>query len=129
MRRAARLTAPPRCYERGAMKPSLRIAALAAALVACAAPHGEGPRPARAFPYSRAASTDAAGFYDEPVGLCDDYPEETTTTAKIQRDLAAVAATGARVLRFGMGWDGIEERRDHYDFRFWDEIIETAERL
>ncbi|MFT3765872.1 MAG: cellulase family glycosylhydrolase [Minicystis sp.] len=105
------------------------LAALAVTLAACASPRSNDARQTRAFPYSRAAGTDAAGFYDEPVGLCDDYPEETTTSAKIQRDFAAVAATGARVLRFGMGWDGIEERSGHYDFRFWDEIIGTAERL
>ncbi|APR88107.1 hypothetical protein A7982_13456 [Minicystis rosea] len=105
------------------------IATLAAALAASVSAHAGDARTTSTFPYSRAASTDADGFYDEPVGLCDDYPEETTTSAKIQRDFAAVAATGARVLRFGMGWDGIEDRPGHYDFHLWDEVIGTAERL
>src|SRR4051812_26301016 len=106
------------------MKRFLLAGVAGVTLAACASPH-----PERAFPYSRATGTDARGFYDEPTGLCDDYPEETTTSAKIQRDFAAVAATGARVFRFGMGWDGIEEAPGRYDFRYWDEVISTAERL
>jgi hypothetical protein len=110
------------------MKRLSRLAAVAAVLAAAAACRVDAAPSARAFPFSRAAQTDAEGFYDAPAGLCDDYPEETTTPAKIQRDFAALTETGSRVFRFGVGWDGIEEQEGRYDFRFWDEIIDTAQK-
>jgi hypothetical protein len=82
----------------------------------------------RRFLHSRAAGTDAEGFYHQPAGLCEDYPEETTTSEKIQRDFAVLRETGSKLLRFGIGWDGIEEAPGDYNWRFWDEIIATAER-
>ena len=80
------------------------------------------------FLHSRAAQTDKDGFYHQPAGLCEDYPDETTTSAKIQRDFAVLRETGTKLLRFGIGWDGIEEAPDEYNWRFWDEIVEAAER-
>src|SRR5581483_2706612 len=29
-------------------------------------------------------------------------------------------------LRLGVGWDGIETSPEHYDFHFWDRIVEAA---
>ena len=37
--------------------------------------------PLRHFPWSRATSTDAEGYYHQPAGLSDDFPEGTTTLA------------------------------------------------
>ena len=82
----------------------------------------------RRFVHSRAAQTDAQGFYHQPAGLCEDYPEETTTSEKIQKDFAVLRETGTKLLRFGIGWDGIEETPGEYNWRFWDEIVDTAER-
>jgi polysaccharide biosynthesis protein PslG len=97
------------------------IAALLA-LLFCATAIAAPPLP------SRAKQQDDQGFYFQPAGLCDDYPEETTTSTKIQRDFEVLRQTGSKLLRFGIGWDGIEEEPGQYNWRFWDEIVETAER-
>lgn len=84
--------------------------------------------PLHRFVWSRAAQQDAEGFYFQPAGLCDDYPEETTTSARIREDFDVIAATGATLFRFGIGWDAIEEAPDQYDYRFWDELVDIAAR-
>jgi len=93
---------------------------------------GEGPAgrllPLNRFRYSRSAETDAQGFYYQPAGLADDYPEETTTSAKIQRDISAIVETGSKVYRFAFGWDSIEEKPGEYNFLFWDEVVDRAAR-
>src|SRR4051812_16960936 len=53
-----------------------------------------------------------------PLGLCEDYPEETRSLAEARRDFAVLAAAHVNVLRVSMGWDGLEPSRDHYDFGF-----------
>ncbi|MBA2431885.1 MAG: cellulase family glycosylhydrolase [Chthoniobacterales bacterium] len=115
------------------MRSSRRIAATAAALLlfVADAPGREPAQPqqqASRFPFSRAAQQDQDGFYYQPAGLCEDYPEESTTSEKIQRDFAVLRETGAKLLRFGIGWDGIEEAPGEYNWRYWDEIVTTAER-
>ena len=82
----------------------------------------------RRFAFSRAAQQDAAGFYLQPAGLCEDYPEETTTSEKIAGDFDVLRGTGAKLLRFGVGWDGIETEPGVYEWRMLDEIVATAER-
>src|SRR6185437_6455951 len=64
--------------------------------------------PLRHFNWSRATGTDAEGYYHQPAGLSDDFPEGTTAQ-KIERDLTTAAETGAEVFRFGMAWDHIEK--------------------
>jgi len=77
---------------------------LCAMLVAC-------PRPtpqANELP-SRARDTDAEGYYDQPAGLADDFPEEMTGPAdKVRRVFTTARAAGSAYLRFGIGWDGVE---------------------
>ena len=122
--------------SRGAVHPrrGLWLVAAAVARLAFAAAPGSFAREEqsspeiRRFVHSRATHTDSDGFYHQPAGLCEDYPEETTTSEKIQKDFAVLRETGTKLLRFGIGWDGIEERAGEYNWRFWDEIVETAER-
>jgi hypothetical protein len=80
------------------------------------------------FTFSRATGTDAEGYYHQPAGLSDDFPEETTTAEKIERDFAAARDTGSAIFRFGMGWGSIEGDPGQYDFRLWDQVLGTAER-
>lgn len=84
--------------------------------------------PLRRFRYSRAAQQDAQGFYYQPTGLADDYPEETTTPAKIARDFEAMSAAGVKVFRFAFGWDSIEPEPGEHDFLFWDQVVAAAKR-
>ena len=82
----------------------------------------------RRFTFSRAAQQDGDGFYYQPAGLCEDYPEETTTSEKIAADFDVLRRTGTKLLRFGVGWDGIEQAPGRYDWKLLDEIVATAER-
>ena len=83
--------------------------------------------PLRHFHWSRATGTDAEGYYHQPAGLSDDFPEGTTAQ-KIERDLTTAAETGAEVFRFGMAWDHIEKEPGRYDFHLWDQVIDAAVR-
>lgn len=80
------------------------------------------------FVFSRQVQQDAAGFYYQPAGLCEDYPEETTTSEKVARDFEILRETGTKLLRVGIGWDGIEEKPGEYKWRHWDEVVDTAQR-
>ena len=101
---------------------------LAIAAPLCSAREPQTAPEIRRFVHSRAAQTDKEGFYRQPAGLCEDYPEETTTSEKIQKNFDVLRETGTKLLRFGIGWDGIEEAPDAHNWRFWDEIVDTAER-
>lgn len=86
------------------------------------------PIPLLRHAHSRAAQTSPDGFYDQPVALCDDYPEESTTLEKIRGDFAIMREAGVHMLRFGVGWDEIETSPGHYDFSLWDQILAEAEK-
>lgn len=65
-------------------------------------------------------------FYHTPLGLCEDYPEETTTAAIYNADFDLLDRAGIDLLRISFGWDGIETAEDRYDWGFWDDYVETA---
>ncbi len=92
---------------------------LALALFAGCAPH----RPT--IP-SRDTGTAPGGFYFQPAGMADDYPEETTTVERIRRDLEVLRASGARYFRFAIGWDGVETAPGKYEWGYWDELVRLA---
>jgi hypothetical protein len=61
-----------------------------------------------------------------PLGLCEDYPEETRTLDEARRDFAVLRTGGVGVLRVSIGWDGVEPEKDHCDLAFWDAFVELA---
>jgi hypothetical protein len=67
-----------------------------------------------------------APFHQTVLGLCEDYPEETTTEAVYRADFELLKETGIDLLRISFGWDGIEAEEDTYDWLFWDDFVETA---
>src|SRR4051812_5051931 len=79
---------------------------------------GRRPLRRRPFVWSRQADQDPEGFYYQPVGLCDDYPEETTSEERIQRDFSLLRRLGIPVFRFGIGWDHIAEEPDRFQWEF-----------
>ncbi len=85
-----------------------------------------GPSPHRRFRWSRAAQQDRDAFYYEPAGICDDYPQESRTRPKLERDLEAAHQAGAKVLRCGIPWSDIERERGKYNFGFWDLLVRLA---
>jgi hypothetical protein len=74
----------------------------------------------------RAAIATGQPWRQVPLGLCEDYPEETRSRAEVEQDLALLARAGTSVLRVSIGWDGVEPQRGHYDFAFWDDFVARA---
>jgi polysaccharide biosynthesis protein PslG len=91
------------------------LLALACAHASVGVPRAEVP--------SRQRDTTADGFYLQPAGIADDYPEESRPAEKMRRDLAVVRELPARYLRFGIGWDSVEARPGEYDWSEWDALF------
>jgi len=78
------------------------------------------------FVYGDLLKKPGSEFYHMAVGLCEDYPPETTTPAKIRGDMEVMRKVGVKFLRFGMGWDHIETAKGVFNFSFWDQFIKIA---
>jgi hypothetical protein len=76
--------------------------------------------------YPQLIQKDDGNFFRMQVGLCEDYPEESTTIDIIRKDMELLKRTGIRILRISFGWDGIEERKDQYNWLFWDDFVRMA---
>ena len=76
--------------------------------------------------YDQLEKTKGAVYYHVPVGLCEDYPEETTTAEILRNDLEFLKAHGVRFLRISFGWDAIETEKGVYDWLFWDDFVKMA---
>lgn len=76
--------------------------------------------------YGRLFKPQGAEYYHVPIGLCEDYPEESTTIAIIRADMEMLKRTGIDLLRISFGWDGIETARGKYDWGFWDDYVRIA---
>lgn len=67
-----------------------------------------------------------SSFYHVPVGLCEDYPEETTTMNLIRNDMEFLKKAGVNLLRISFGWDSIEEEKGKFNWMFWDDFVKMA---
>lgn len=76
--------------------------------------------------YERLIKPDNAVFYNVPIGLCEDYPEETTSMDIIRNDFEFLKKNGINLLRISFGWDAIEAQEDKYDWLFWDDFVKMA---
>lgn len=65
-------------------------------------------------------------LYHTVIGLCEDYPEETTTLEIIRNDMELLKRSGIKLLRISFGWDAIEAEKDTYDWLFWDDYVKIA---
>lgn len=81
---------------------------------------------ASSFPWSRSRRQDKAGFYFQPAGLCEDYPEVDRTQARLDRDFQVLRWAGVRLLRVGIAWESIERTEGQYNWTFWDRLVRTA---
>lgn len=93
---------------------ALALAGLAACVLgACAA---------RATSRPNAVATEPP-FSVVPLGLCEDYPEDSRSIEEVRRDLALLKSAGVAVLRVSFGWDGIEPQRGRFELAFWDAFM------
>ncbi len=76
--------------------------------------------------YDQLVKPPGAVYYHTPIGLCEDYPEETTTLEIIRSDMELLKRAGIDLLRISFGWDGIETEKDRYDWGFWDDYVRIA---
>jgi hypothetical protein len=76
--------------------------------------------------YSRLLRPGNATVYHVPIGLCEDYPEETSTVEIFRKDMELLKRSGIDLLRISFGWDAIETEKDKYDWLFWDEYVRIA---
>ena len=76
--------------------------------------------------YDQLIKPSGVAEYHVPIGLCEDYPEETTTMAIIRGDMELLKRSGIHLLRISFGWDGIETAPGKYDWGFWDDYVKTA---
>ncbi len=77
-------------------------------------------------PYDRLVRPADATYYHVPVGLCEDYPEESTTLTGIRKDMEFLKESKVDLLRISFGWDAIEAEKDKYDWLFWDDFVKMA---
>src|SRR5436190_610770 len=102
---------------------ALRLSSVLLVLTSLASCGGQSATaPALARPSARSSAS--AGLRRVPLGLCEDYPEESRSLEEVRRDLAVLKAAGVGVLRVSIGWDGIEPEKDHYDLAFWDAFVD-----
>ncbi len=76
--------------------------------------------------YERLKKSGNEAYYHVPIGLCEDYPEETTTMETIRKDFELLKSCGIDLLRVSFGWDAIENEKDKYDWLFWDDFVKIA---
>ena len=65
-------------------------------------------------------------YYNMPVGLCEDYPEETTTMQIIKDDFEFLKKHNIKFMRISFGWDAIESEEGKYNWLFWDDFVKMA---
>ncbi len=68
----------------------------------------------------------ATGLRVVPLGLCEDYPEESRTLAVAREDLRILRGAGVGALRVGIGWDDVEPQPDQFEWTFWDAFVDLA---
>jgi hypothetical protein len=76
--------------------------------------------------YDQLFKPEGATWHHVPIGLCEDYPEESTTMGIIRSDMELLKRSGIRLLRISFGWDGIETSPGNYNWLFWDDYVKTA---
>lgn len=76
--------------------------------------------------YNQLIRPNAAEYYHVPVGLCEDYPEETTTLEGIRKDFEFLKSANINLLRISFGWDAIEEEKGKFNWLFWDDFVKMA---
>ncbi len=76
--------------------------------------------------YDKLTTKNKSEFYHMPLGLCEDWPEETTTREIYINDFEVLKRSGIKFLRISFGWDAIEYEKDKYDWLFWDDFVKTG---
>lgn len=76
--------------------------------------------------YDKLERPEGVTYYNMPVGLCEDYPEETTTLQLIRNDFEFLKRHNIKFMRISFGWDAIESVEGKYNWLFWDDFVKMA---
>jgi hypothetical protein len=77
---------------------------------------------------TRTTQADAEGYYWMPTAVADDYFDGTSSRARVHRHMEIAKEVGATYLRCAFSWNAIENRRGHYNWAFWDMLVDEAEK-
>ncbi len=76
--------------------------------------------------YEKLTTKNTTEYWRMPLGLCEDWPEETTTRDIYVNDFELLKRSGIKYLRISFGWDAIEYEKDKYNWHFWDDFVKTG---
>ncbi|HWR14619.1 MAG TPA: beta-galactosidase [Terriglobales bacterium] len=77
---------------------------------------------------SRSREADIRGFYWMPTAVADDYFDGTSSRERVRRHMQVAQQVGAKYLRCSFTWNAIENQRGKYNWKFWDMLVDEAER-
>lgn len=95
------------------------LGALLVLLSACTGPSQ------RAQPGTQPPGT-FAELREVPIGLCEDYPPESTQPATLVRDFELLKRLDTQVLRVSFGWDDLEPSPGDYRWSIVDDFVKLA---
>jgi hypothetical protein len=68
------------------------------------------------------------GYRQLALALEDDYFDGRDSRARVRRHMQTAKAVGAKYFRCAFSWNGIEPQRGHFQWEFWDTLVDEAER-
>ncbi len=110
----------------GPVVPQMMVARISGTLTACWLLFSACAPRSPPAPALEPASSTRSVHRATPLGLCEDYPPESTTLERLDSDFALLTSIGNRVLRVSFGWDDLEPSPGNYDFDDTDRFVELA---
>jgi polysaccharide biosynthesis protein PslG len=77
---------------------------------------------------ARSTQADVQGYYWMPTAVADDYFDGTSSRERVRMHMQVAHETGAKYLRCAFTWNAIEKQQGHYNWAFWDTLVDEAER-
>jgi polysaccharide biosynthesis protein PslG len=104
----------------------LRLALILVITISCTAQSPDRALPLHRVPVSREAST--GKDFQMAFAIGDDYFDGRDSRERVLRHLEVAKAVGAHHLRCAFSWNGIEPEDGQYVFKFWDMLVDEAEK-
>lgn len=82
--------------------------------------------PLNRFPASR--QSEKAGYFRMATGIGDDYFDGASPASRVRRHFQFARKLGVQYLRCAFSWNAIEKAPGHYDWSFWDDLVNEAQR-
>lgn len=122
------MASPSLCRAPLKWRPLIIVLALLTIAAAGAPAAAQRPLPLNRFVWSRHAQQDLHGYYEEPLGLCDDFPVDSRTDQRLDRDFAVIRDAHVKLFRVGISWQDTEDHPGEYDWSFWDRLVDESQK-